>query len=267
MRFQVIWVHGCSELSLWESVVVSLCQKLKDMHCYVLFDNFFTSPKLLFRLSEMECGEHDWLPVNSFLVIKWKNDKSVMLLTNYFNSKATQQIDRRMKGSKEKVSVLCPSFVNKYNQFMGGIDLCDQIKVTNEVDHRSKFRFYSQMLLDSLDIAIVNSKILYHKTDSTPPLSTIDFRYSITQKTISNFLSRKKAISTSRPMTQWTGESFGIVDHLPDFNTFQARCAYVQDKKLKKIRMFPVSDETCLCAFKNNRIASTTFIQNKTFHL
>ena len=54
---------GNTELSLgymvsgmvWymESVVVSLCQKLKNMHCYVFFDSFFTSPKLLIKLSEM----------------------------------------------------------------------------------------------------------------------------------------------------------------------------------------------------------------------
>ena len=38
---------------LWESGVVSLCQKLKNMCCYKFFDNFFTSSKLLIKLPEM----------------------------------------------------------------------------------------------------------------------------------------------------------------------------------------------------------------------
>ena len=34
---------GNTEFGLGESVVLSLCQKLKDTHCVVFFDNFFTS--------------------------------------------------------------------------------------------------------------------------------------------------------------------------------------------------------------------------------
>ena len=39
--------------------------------------------------------EHDWLSANGLSVIKSMDDKSVMLLTNDFDPKATQQIDRR----------------------------------------------------------------------------------------------------------------------------------------------------------------------------
>ena len=68
------------------------------------------------------------------------DNKSVILLSNYFNPKETQQIERRVKGSKDKVKVTCPSVIQEYNQFMGGVDLSDQMKVTYEVDRRSKFR-------------------------------------------------------------------------------------------------------------------------------
>ena len=47
------WVKkGTTELGLG-GPVISLCQKLKNTHCYVFFDNFFTSPKLLIKLLEM----------------------------------------------------------------------------------------------------------------------------------------------------------------------------------------------------------------------
>ena len=41
---------GNTEFGLGESVVLSLCQKLKDAHCFVFFDNFFTSTALLVKL-------------------------------------------------------------------------------------------------------------------------------------------------------------------------------------------------------------------------
>ena len=97
---------GNTELGLGESVVLSLCQKLNDTYCYVFFDNYFTSPTLLVKLlemgiyatgtvranrkhmpilkqdKEMSRGEHDWFSANHLSVIKWMDNKSVILLSN-----------------------------------------------------------------------------------------------------------------------------------------------------------------------------------------
>ena len=82
---------------------------------------------------------------------------------------------------------------------MGGVDLSDQMKVTYEVDRRSKFHFYLRIFFDFLDIAVVNSNIVYHEIESAPSLSLLDFRYSIPQTMIRKFSSRKKAVPLSRP--------------------------------------------------------------------
>ena len=106
-----------TEFGLGESVILSLCQKLKDTHCFVFFDNFFTSPALLVKLLEMgiyatdtvradrnnipvlkhgkeiKRSEHDWLSSNHLSAIKWMDNKSVILLSNYFNPKEMQQIE------------------------------------------------------------------------------------------------------------------------------------------------------------------------------
>ena len=103
------------------------------------------------------------------------DNKSVILLSNYFNPKETQQIERRVKDSKDKVKVTCPSVIQEYNQFMGGVDLCDQMKLTYEVHRRSKFRFYLRVFFDFLDIVVINSKIVYNKIESAPSLSSLDF--------------------------------------------------------------------------------------------
>ena len=56
--------------------------------------------------------------------------KSVIFSSNYVNPKETQQIECRVKGSKDKVKVTWPSVIQKYNQFTGSVDLSDQMKVT-----------------------------------------------------------------------------------------------------------------------------------------
>ena len=62
---------------------------------------------------EMKRGEHYWFSANHLSAIKW--NKSVILLSNYLNPKETQQIDRRVKGSKDKVKVTCPTVNHEYN--------------------------------------------------------------------------------------------------------------------------------------------------------
>ena len=107
------------------------------------------------------------------------DNKSAILLSNYFNLKETQQIECRVKGSKDKVKVTCPSVIQENNQSMGGVELSDQMKVTYEVDRRSKFHLYLRVFFDFLDIAVVNSKIVYNKIESAPSLSSLDFRYRL----------------------------------------------------------------------------------------
>ena len=155
-----------TEFGLGESVVLSLCENLKNSYCYVFFDNLFGSPNLMLKLFEdgiyatgtvrsnwklmptlkdnkqMKRGEHDWLACDTISATKWMDNRSVILLSNYHNPSVVQEINRRVKGSKEKMKVSCPTVIREYNMYMGGVDLCDQVKVSYEVDRRSKVRFY-----------------------------------------------------------------------------------------------------------------------------
>ena len=144
-----------------------------------------------------------------------------------------QQIERRVKGSKDKVKVTYPSVIQEYNQFIGVADLSDQMKVTYEVDRRSKFRFYLRVFFDFLDIAVVNSKIVYNKIELAPLLSSIEFRYSVAQVMIRKFSSRKRAVLLSRPSKRSRGPSFDIVDHLPDFAPSRVRYAFCSSKNVE----------------------------------
>ena len=47
---------------------------------------------------------------------------------------------------------------------MGGVDLCDQMTVSYEVDRRNKVRFYLGVFFDYMDISVVNSTTVYDKS-------------------------------------------------------------------------------------------------------
>ena len=79
---------------------------------------------------QMKTGKSDWLPCDTISATKWMDNRSVILLSNYHNPSVVQQIYRRVKGSKEKVKVSCPAVICEYNTYMGGVDLCNQMKVS-----------------------------------------------------------------------------------------------------------------------------------------
>ena len=95
-----LWKKVNTEFGLGESIILLLCQKLKDMHCFVFFGNFFKSPALLVKLlemgiyvtgtvranrqnmkhdKEMKGGQYDWFSLNYLSAIKWMDNKSVIL--------------------------------------------------------------------------------------------------------------------------------------------------------------------------------------------
>ena len=54
---------------------------------------------------QMKRGEHDWLACDTISAIKWMDNRSVIIVSNFHNPSVAQEINRRVKGSKEKVKV------------------------------------------------------------------------------------------------------------------------------------------------------------------
>ena len=216
----------------------------------MFFDNLFTSPNIMPKLFEdgiyatgsvrsnrkhmptskadkqMKTGQHDWLTCDTISATKWMDNRSVILLSNYHNPSVVQETNRRAKGSKEKVKVSCPAVIHEYNTYMGGVDRCDQTKVSYEVDRRSKVRFYLRVFFNFLDISVINSKTVYDKIQSTAAMSSMDFRFSLARSMIRTFSNRNRAIPTSRPSKRSKCEITMVLDHLPQFAATRARCVY-----------------------------------------
>ena len=66
---------GNTEFGLGESAILSLCQKLKDTHYFVFFDNSFTSPAPLVKLLEMGTYATGTVRVNLKNIPVLKHDK------------------------------------------------------------------------------------------------------------------------------------------------------------------------------------------------
>ena len=116
---------------------------------------------------------------------------------------------------------------------MGGVDLLDQMKVSYDVDRRSKVRFYLRVFFDFLDISVVKLKIVYDKIQSTAAMSSMDFRFSLARLMIGTFSNWKRAIPTSQPSKRSKGEITMVLDHLPQFAATRTRCAYCSLNKLE----------------------------------
>ena len=70
----------------------------------------------------------------------------------------TQNMKRkRLQGSYEKIAISCPIAIQKYNKYMGRIDIMDQRKVSYQFDNRSKIKYYLRLVFDLIDIAVNSS--------------------------------------------------------------------------------------------------------------
>jgi hypothetical protein len=87
-------------------------------------------------------------------------------------SRKLQQISRRLKGG-DKVAVPAPGCVVDYQRWMGGVDIHDQLRLQRYSIQLSFVfkKYYKSIFLGLVDIALVNSYIvwkMYAKTQGLP---------------------------------------------------------------------------------------------------
>ena len=85
----------------------------------------------------------------------------LLLARNIEGMDGTSNVMRRTKGSATKTPVSCPNIIKMYNASMGDADVIDQKAAAYRLDRKNKLIFYLRMFFDLIDIAIVNSHIVY----------------------------------------------------------------------------------------------------------
>ena len=186
----------------------------------------------------MKRGGCEFLSSGNTMACKWIDNRSVLLLSLSLEGMNDIVSERREKASKTKSSIPCPKVVKLYNSGMGGVDLMDQRTVANCVDRKSFVRFYPRSFLNLMDIACVNSYLIYNMKHRDK-LFLIDYKIIAAKSLIQYHQNRKRAVPMSRPSKR-KNQPESIDNHgghLPDYQTMRKRCAYcaMEGKKIKHL--------------------------------
>ena len=124
----------------------------------------------------MKRGDCEFLFSGNTMACKWMENRTVLLLSsalegmNYILS-----VQRRKKGSKAKSLVPRTNVVKLYNS---GVDLMDQRTAACRLDRKSSSRFYLHIFFNLMDIACVNSYLIFNMNHPNK-LSLLDYKIAV----------------------------------------------------------------------------------------
>ena len=193
----------------------------------------------------------------------------LLLAANIEGMDETSDVMRQTKDSATKTPVSCPNIIKIYNSSMCGVDFFGQKKVAPRLDHKSKFRFYFRMFFDLIDIAIMNSHIVYTKLGNS--ISLIDFKIVVAKSLIARYSNRQRTFPLSRKSKRKALESSlpkEIPTHMPEFNEKRMQCNFCKNEGANHKKF--VSCPTCglyLCYTKERNCFLKQHIQilNNTY--
>ncbi|XP_046389640.1 piggyBac transposable element-derived protein 3-like [Ischnura elegans] len=176
------------ELGLGAGIVKLLTRTIS--HSIIYCDRFFTSEKLgdylvanNFNLcgtvmknrvggalsilksdKELKRGDYDEVlrSDKKMCCVKWQDSKAVTMLSTCIGSEPHSSCLRWDKTEKRKREVNQPLVIKKYNQCMGGIDLCDRLLAYYSSSMRTK-KWPLRVFTHFVDLAIVNSWVMYRR--------------------------------------------------------------------------------------------------------
>ena len=79
---------------------------------------------------------------------------------------------KRSKGGREKRPLPCPTIIDDYNQYMGGVDLTDQNLSYYSMTTRRTLKWWKKVFWRFVDICIVNSWIIFRHNNPQSPIKT-----------------------------------------------------------------------------------------------
>ncbi|KAL5239190.1 hypothetical protein ACI65C_006600 [Semiaphis heraclei] len=177
------------------AVVMQFIERLERNRHYVYFDNYFTSYNLLSVLADRYIYAAGTVRVNRFSkpplitdkclskmgrgtsyevsgiaegqksqigLIKWFDNKGVVLGSNFITSGEPETIKRWDKKHKQFVDVERPEVIGLYNKSMGGVDMHDQLVSFYRTFIKSR-KWTLRLIAHAFDMATVNSWLEYKK--------------------------------------------------------------------------------------------------------
>ena len=169
---------------------------------------------------------------DGLVTLRWKDSKVVVLLINCLDPSKLTSVERRQKGTSEKLKVPCPGIIKEYNSDMNGVDMHDQLKTSNEIDRKSRFRYlhfsgisgirYLRFFFSPMDSVVVNAHVIYKKK-----IDLLSFKIILAESLINRFYYQKRKITAEKPkLTVELPQPLKKPDHIVQFTEKRQRCQY-----------------------------------------
>jgi hypothetical protein len=96
------------------------------------------------------------------VVVRWFDNKTVDILSNYIGLDPLGEVRRLDKASKSYIQVERPAIIEQYNKFMGAIDLLDSLTSLYKQNIKSRI-WYMYIFWHTIMIRAVNSWLWYRR--------------------------------------------------------------------------------------------------------
>ena len=200
-------------------LVMTLMAPFANQGYSVYMDNFYTSPYLFYNLGKLgitatgtsrqrkgypkdfygtklnlkeKGGSVHYVYNTEMMAMRIVDRKIVTFLSTEHNSTLvnTGKVDR-----ETKEVILKPDVMHSYNQFMGGVDLNDQLAKYSAFNHRS-CKCWKKVFFRLLNLAMVNAYVLYREWQKSmgkdiKNLRQVKFCHNIIKGLINEKLARK----------------------------------------------------------------------------
>ncbi|XP_049957838.1 piggyBac transposable element-derived protein 3-like [Schistocerca serialis cubense] len=93
---------------------------------------------------------------DKIVIVQWKDSKAMTLASTCTGCHPVSNVERWSKPEKKYILVPCPAVVMKYNLYMEGVDLCDQMMKTYTTFLKTE-KWTLKVLIHLLDLACFNS--------------------------------------------------------------------------------------------------------------
>ena len=254
--------------NLGQKVVLKLMEQYRGKgHC-LFVDNFYTSPSLLLELLDQGtfctgtvrtnrkgfpkqlfpgknypsgtfryavCKQNDRL-----IGIWWRDRKDVFVLTTMHNKSASTVL-KRPKGEREKKQIPCPTAIIDYNNYMGGVDLADQMLSYYSMTSRRMLKWWKKVFWRMVDLCIVNSWIIFRtNTPSSDIKSHRLFRLKLVQQLVQPLIDLRSSpdcpeyLWDSKGRKRASSELRLVSKHFPYKEEKRGRCIICSQTSTKK---------------------------------
>ena len=252
------------ERDLGKKAVLCVMEPFLDKGYYVFMDNYYTSVALFEELEErktlacgtvrsnrsglpkeicgiqekkvkqLKRGESLYRQKGNVTCVTWRDRKPVSVLATIPTSDADgSAIQRSVKvsGTWEKRNFARPGVIEKYNTYMGGVDLSDQ-RVVSYARLMRGVVWYYKVFFYMLEVCVSNAHILHSKSPDHASTTSFNFRKSVVKALVEGKCFRRDAglpqIPVAIPEIRFNRDHF---HHLISHDTRSTCKVHIQEVK------------------------------------